>query len=219
MYGGPFPPIDIFSFLIPAALILGVVYIAIVLTQRRAPAATSPGGNGMGLNNSVLRILYTLAVAALVAAFVGFGIETIYPSPEYPEYPEEEFMFAPAEAQEPTPEMREAERRFQRETEVWEREFDAHNRIASVGAIGAAVLILVAGLLPAVGRLPAIGDGTTLGGVLTLAYGIILAMLTQSELLRFVAVTIGLAVLLAALYLKARASHRPPDPDGTATTS
>ena len=106
----------------------------------------------MGLNNPVLRILYTLVVAALVATIIGFGLETIYPSPEYPKYPEEELVFAPVEAQEPTPEVREAERRFQREAGAWEREFDAHDRVASVGAIGAAVPIVVAGLLPAVGR-------------------------------------------------------------------
>lgn len=44
----------------------------------------------------------------------------------------------------------------------------------------------------------------TLGGVLTLFYGVILALQTQSPLLRFLAVAVGLLVLLIALYLKFR---------------
>ena len=126
-------------------------------------------------------------------------------------------MFGPAEGQEPTPEMREAEARFQREMDAYEKEFDAHNRVASAVAIGLAVSILVAGLVPAIGRLPAIGDGVTLGGVLVLIYGAILAILTRSELLRFGAVTVGLVVLLVALYLKVRPGNTagpdaPPGP-------
>jgi hypothetical protein len=53
-----------------------------------------------------------------------------------------------------------------------------------------------------VGRLPVIGGGLMLGGVLTLLYGVILAIQAQSPLLRFLAVTVGLIVLLVALYLK-----------------
>ena len=63
----------------PAALIRGAVYVAIALTQRRASAVQ--GASGTGLDNLTLRTLYTLTVAALVAAFVGFGIEVVYPSP------------------------------------------------------------------------------------------------------------------------------------------
>ena len=43
-----------------------------------------------------------------------------------------------------------------------------------------------------------------LGGVLTLLYGVILALQAQSPLLRFLAVAAGLIVLLIALYLKFR---------------
>lgn len=141
MYGGPAPFFDVFSFLVPVALVLGAVYVAVALTQRRASAAE--GVSGTGLDNLALRTLYTLAVAALVAAFVGFGIEVVYPSPEYPEYPEGEMMmYGPAEGEGPTPEMREAEARFQRGMDVYEREPDAHNRVASVVAVGLVVLLV-----------------------------------------------------------------------------
>jgi hypothetical protein len=58
-----------------------------------------------------------------------------------------------------------------------------------------------------VGRLPVIGGGLMLGGVLTLLYGVTLAIQAQSPLLRFLAVTVGLIVLLVALYLKFRSSQ------------
>lgn len=40
--------------------------------------------------------------------------------------------------------------------------------------------------------------------MLTLLYGIVLAVQTQSELLRFIAVAVGLVALLASIYLKFR---------------
>lgn len=58
--------------------------------------------------------------------------------------------------------------------------------------------------MPRVGRLPVIGQGVTLGGVLTLLYGIVLAVQTQNELLRFIAVAVGLAALLVSAYLRFR---------------
>lgn len=90
------------------------------------------------------------------------------------------------------------------EIAAYERELAEHNRIAAPIAIVAAVLILVASLIPRLGRLPVISSGVTLGGVLTLFYGVILALQTQSPLLRFLAIAAGLVVLLVALYLKFR---------------
>ena len=211
MYGGPIGPgFDVLSLLIPAILIGGVVYLALSLAQRRV----SPRPVGAGsLENPVLKTLYTLAVAALVAAFVGFGIEAFYPSPAFPE-PDEAMMnpemYGPepgaiaGEPGPPPPEFVEAERESQREYEAYERELAAHSGVASAVAIGAAVLILVLGLVPRIGRLPSIGDGLILGGVFTLLYGTVLALQSQSEVARFVAVAVGLVVLLAALYLKSR---------------
>ena len=208
MYG-PMGPVgfDIFSFLLPAILLGGAVYLAFALAQRRNPApadAPASGPHG-GTTGAVLVALYTVALAALLAAFVGFGIEAAYPSPEFPEEP---YMAGPmmegAPGEEPSPEFIESERRFQTEMEAYQQRLSDHHEVASSIALVAAVSLLLAGLVPRVGRLPVIGQGVTLGGVLTLLYGIVLAVQTQSELLRFVAVAVGLAALLVSTYLRFR---------------
>jgi hypothetical protein len=208
---------DLVSTMLSLILIGSVAYIVVSLAQRGAPPPAEP----TDASNPVLRTMYTLALGVLVAAFVGFGIEVIYPAPEFPE---RELFDGPGE---PPPEMIVEETVSPQESEgkakepppkdlppesglgfqEYERELAEHNRIGSVIALGASVLILVAALIPVVGRLPVIGGGLMLGGVLTLLYGVILTIQAQSPLLRFLAVTVGLIVLLVALYLKFRPSR------------
>lgn len=76
---------DIVSVLLTALLLGGVVYLVFSLTQSGTPSGGEPGSEGA--DNTFLKTLYTLAVAALVAAFVGFGIEVFYPAPGFPEGP------------------------------------------------------------------------------------------------------------------------------------
>ena len=210
MYG-PMGPVgfDVFSLLLPTILIGGVVYLALVLAQRKSPSPAGgeapTAGPYQGAGYLVFAALYTVALAALLAAFVGFGIEAAYPSPAFPEDPYSSGMIGPGSpGEQPSPEFIQAEQRFQTEMEIYQQRLSDHHRIASTIALVAAVLMLLAGLLPRVGRLPVIGSGVTLGGVLTLLYGIVLAVQTQSELLRFIAVTVGLVALLVAIYLKFR---------------
>jgi len=70
--------------------------------------------------------------------------------------------------------------------------------VASV-SIALAVVLLVGSLLW-VSRVPVIGDGVTLGAVFTLFYGLVRALMTEEEVFRFVAVGVGLAVVLALVY-------------------
>jgi hypothetical protein len=146
---------------------------------------------------SALKPLYALAIALLVVAFVGFGISTFYPEPEYPEYPPGLEFYGPnstAEERELMAEQREKE-------EAYRHRISDYNRVVSAIAIGVAVLLLVGSLLWISG-LPVIGDGTTLGAVFTLFYGLIRAFMTNDEQFRFVAVAMGLVVLLALVYWK-----------------
>ena len=209
MYG-PMGPVgfDVFSFLLPAILLGGAVYLALALAQRRNHADAPASGSQAGTGGVVLVALYTVALAALLAAFVGFGIEVAYPSPEFPEDPYMEGpMMEGIPGEEPSPEFIEEQRRFETEMAAYQQRLSDHHEVASAIAIVAAVLMLLVGLVPRVGRLPVIGQGITLGGVLTLLYGIVLAVQTQSELLRFVAVAVGLAALLVSAYLRFRPSR------------
>ena len=53
-----------------------------------------------------------------------------------------------------------------------------------------------------ISKLPVIGDGTTLGAVFTLFYGLIRAFMTNDEQFRFIAVAMGLVVLIVLVYWK-----------------
>jgi hypothetical protein len=207
---------DIFSSLIPAILVGGAIYLLASLTQGRASfrtEATRDESASAEVENPVFETLYALTLAVLVAAFVGFGIEAVYPAPESPE------DAALAEQAPPTSSIGENgpsteppgspdEAQFQSQVGAYQQELANHDRIASVIAIVVAVAILIAGLITHVSRLPVIGDGVTLGGVLTLFYGMILAIQTPSDLLGFLVVTIALLALLATLYLKFRPGSR-----------
>ncbi|CAN5694331.1 hypothetical protein BH24ACT20_BH24ACT20_03200 [soil metagenome] len=162
---------------------------------------------------SPLRPLYALAIALLVAAFVGFGISAFYPEPEPPNYPPE------LEFTDPQPtEQEKALMAEQREKEeAYQNRISDYNRVVSAIAIGAAVLLLVSGIVW-VSRLPVIGDGATLGAVFTLFYGLIRAFMTDSERFRFVAVAVGLAILISLVYWKfSRSSDTGTDQRSPAT--
>lgn len=146
---------------------------------------------------SPLKPLYALAIALLIAAFVGFGISAFYPQPEPPEYPAELEFSGP----EPTEEEKELMAEQREKEEAYQEQSSDYNRVVSAVAIGAAVLLLVSSILW-VSEMPVIGDGTTLGAVFTLFYGLIRAFMTDSEQFRFVAVAAGLVILTSLVYWK-----------------
>lgn len=159
---------------------------------------------------SPFRALYALALALLVSAFVGFGIAAFYQEPEPPEYPQElEFV-----GENPTERQRELMAEQRREEEAYQQRISGYNQVVSVVAIGAAVVLLAASLLW-LRRFPVIGDGTTLGAVLTLFYGLIRAFMTDSEQFRFVAIAVGLVILLVLVYRQFSRPH-PPDSNSPA---
>jgi hypothetical protein len=201
----------VFSALLPAILIGGILYFAVSLTQRRTPFQTESARDEPGsAENPVLRTLYALALAVLIAAFVGFGIQTFYPAPESLQ----DNAFAggapPSSSGGALPDLQslpgpsEDDAGFQGDIGGYDQELAAHDRVASVIAIVVAVLILFAGLLPMISRLPVIGDGVTLGGLLTLFYGMTLAVQAPTGPLGFFVVAVGLLALIATLYLKFR---------------
>ena len=144
---------------------------------------------------SVLRTLYSLAIALLVVAFVGFGVSAFYPEPEPPEYPAGLEFVGP----EPTEEEKRLMAQQREEEEAFRERLSDYNRVVASVSVGLAVVLLVGSLLWISG-VPVIGDGVTLGAVFTLFYGLIRALMTQDERFRFVAVAVGLVVVLAFVY-------------------
>lgn len=153
---------------------------------------------------SPLRPLYALAIALLVAAFVGFGISAFYQEPEFPRYPE---GLGEGPGETTTPEQKKEIEEYREKENAYQKAFSNYNLVVASVSIGIAVLLLVSSLLW-LSSLPVIGDGATLGAVFTLFYGLIRAFMTNSEQFRFVAVAIGLVILLILVYLKfARSSN------------
>lgn len=144
---------------------------------------------------SLLKTLYALAIALLVVAFVGFGISAFYPEPEPPDYPPEMEFGEPVGTEEEKQLMAEQ----QKEQEAFQQQQSDYNRVVASISIGIAVLLLVGSLLWISG-VPIIGNGVTLGAVFTLFYGLIRALMTEDEMFRFVAVAVGLVILLALVY-------------------
>ena len=207
--------IDAFSAMLLAILVGGTAYLAASLAQGGASFQTESvrsRSGPAGAENPAIRTLYALALAVLVAAFVGFGIETFYPAPESPEEAalSQEAPPLPPPVDEDTPPGAQpppglpGDPGLQSPIEAYEQELDTHNQVASVIAIVVALLILIAGLISGFSRLPIINDGVTLGGVLTLLYGVILAIQAPGGVLGFIVVTVSLVALLVFLYRQSR---------------
>ncbi len=186
------------------SLSITAAYLAMRVTRGGSP--TSSEGTQRpppGARTSLLEVLSLLAVGMLVAFFVGFGIQAFYPAPELPE---ERFGYTDP----PPEEDPEGEEKFVEKEEkgLAERSYRAevveYNRIASLIATGIAVLILGAVLLLRRIGIPAIRDGVALGGVLTLFYGLVLALQAEGDVFRFLMVGVVLVVVLVAAYLRFR---------------
>ena len=145
----------------------------------------------------MLRALYAIAIAFLVVAFVGFGISAFYPEPSYPGgYPDEAQRTKPENR---TPEQKEKLEEYREKERAYRADISNYNLVVASISIGAAVLLLV-GSIVWLSRLPVIGDGATLGAVFTLFYGLIRAFMSNNEQFRFVAVAIGLVIVVALVY-------------------
>ena len=145
----------------------------------------------------MLKALYAIAIAFLVVAFVGFGISAFYPEPRYPAYPNE--VVGGTRPENRTPQQKEKIEEFHQEEKAYRENISTYNLIVASISIGTAVLLLV-GSIVWLSRFAVIGDGVTLGAVFTLFYGLIRAFLSNNEQFRFVAVAIGLVIVLALVY-------------------
>ena len=157
----------------------------------------------------MLKTLYAIAIAFLVVAFVGFGISAFYPEPQYPGgYPNDAQRTRPENR---TPEQKEKIEEYRQKEKAYRENISTYNLVVASISIGAAVLLLV-GSIVWLSRLPVIGDGATLGAVFTLFYGLIRAFMSNNEQFRFVAVAIGLAIVVALVYWRFVRSSQSSNP-------
>jgi len=147
----------------------------------------------------VLKFIYTLFLALLVALFVGLGISAFYPGPKEPDYP------IALEAEKPgcedTAELKTIREKYNLEQREFERSLKNYSKNVSIIALCAAILILVASLA-LISKINMIADGVLLGGVFTATYSIVRGFMSENSKFRFLVVTVGLLIAFILGYIK-----------------
>ncbi|MEX5236401.1 hypothetical protein [Kocuria arenosa] len=148
------------------------------------------------MDNNVMKIVYTFFLGALLALFVGLGIQSFYPGPEMPE-PTAGAEFVPGGSTptgEQREEMEENDRQWQ-QWQQWQEEQQSYSRNVAVVALGASVVLLGLSLVLEK-RNRVLTNGVMLGGLFTLIYAIGRSFASSETTMTFVAVSVGLAVVL-----------------------
>lgn len=147
----------------------------------------------------LLKLIYTLFLALIVALFVGLGIDAFYPGPKAPEYPVELQSFK--ETCEATPEQKIAQAEYDQAQKKYLEKSKPYNRNVSIISIASSVIILIISLT-FLSKIKMIADGILLGGVFTAAYGIIRGLMSEDTKFRFLITALGLIISLILGYIK-----------------
>lgn len=146
----------------------------------------------------MLKIIYTLILGLLLAFFIGFGINTFYASPVAPTAPD--FGYVGKEGLSQAQQAQQTA--FDKTRESFDKnQLNPYNRNVSIAALAAALLLVAVGLLLE-RRIDVMADGALLGGVFTLIYSLGRAMASQDSGYGFVAVAVGLIIILGLGYLR-----------------
>lgn len=146
----------------------------------------------------MVKVLYKLFLAVMIALFFGFGVAVFYQAPKAPEYV--------GSVMEKDPNNLTAEQQKQRDDfdvaqKSYEKDFAEYNRNVSAIIIGISVLILIVSLTLLI-QIEIIGDGVLLGGLFTLIYGMIRGLMSMDSRYQFGIVTLGLLIALSLGYIK-----------------
>ncbi len=147
----------------------------------------------------MIKFIYTLFLALLVALFVGLGIDAFYPGPKAPNYPFE--LNQVKQGCEQTIEQQMLEKEFSKAQEKYMEESKIYNRNVSIISLVASIIILVLSLT-LLTKIKMIADGILLGGVFATMYSIMRGLMSENSQFRFLLVIVGLIIALALGYIK-----------------
>ena len=152
------------------------------------------------MENKLSKFAYAFFLGLILALFVGMGISTFYPAPKMPEYPR---SITTAELKSPDGKVPEEDMQAQRDYEQAYKKYDTdsqvYHRNVSIISLVAAVLLVVASILFE-RKNSAIMNGVMMGGIFVLIYSIGRGIASTDTKYTFVAVSIGLAVILVLGY-------------------
>ena len=147
----------------------------------------------------IIKFVYTIFLALLVALFVGLGISAFYPAPKEPQYPVQ--LDAEKPGCEETQELKDIRGEYNRAERDFTENFKPYSRNVSIISLAAAILILIVSLT-LLAKIKMIADGVLLGGVFTTIYSIVRGLMSEDTKFRFLIVTIGLLIALVLGYIK-----------------
>lgn len=147
----------------------------------------------------IIKFIYTIFLALLIALFVGLGIDAFYPGPKAPQYPIE--LDQVKSGCEETIEQQTLRKEFNQAQEKFMEESKPYNRNVSIISLVASIIILVLSLT-LLTKIRMIADGILLGGVFATIYSIIRGLMSQNSQFRFLIVVIGLIIALVLGYIK-----------------
>lgn len=148
-------------------------------------------------DNSIMGIIYTLILAAIITFFVGITLNTFYPAPQSPETS----YIEKAVPDETTTEGKaEIARQEAEQKDYMEKQKD-WSHTASIIVIIVATALVTLGLFMA-GKMPVLPNGILLGGLFTIFMSIVYSMISESRYLQFGVVTAALVIIIAAGYLR-----------------
>ncbi len=151
----------------------------------------------------ILKFVYTLFIAFLFTALVGFGIAAFYISPKEPEYPSELKVTRPEErvSESVFNQLKSKQEQYDKEMKMFIENMKTYNRNVALVAIAASVITLFVSLT-FFKQILFIADGFLLGGVFTLIYSIIRGIVSGDDKFRFLMVAAGFIIAVILGYLK-----------------
>jgi hypothetical protein len=149
----------------------------------------------------LIKLIYTLFLALIIALFVGLGIDAFYPGPQAPDYPSELNVMTTKSDCTETAEHKALRENYDQEQKTYAEAEKVYNRNVSIISLIAAILILILSLT-LLSKIKMMADGILLGGVFTTAYSLIRGLMSDSSQFRFLIVAVGLAIALVLGYLK-----------------
>jgi quinol-cytochrome oxidoreductase complex cytochrome b subunit len=149
-------------------------------------------------DNKILKLVYTFFTGVLIVIFIGVGISAFYPGPKYPEYPTTANFYGKSE---PSEEEIAVQMQYDKDNKAYQDKMKPYSRNVSIITLTAAIILLVVSILFEK-KLSMIADGVMLGGLFTLIYSIIRGFVSEDNKYVFLAVSIGLVVVLYLGYRK-----------------
>lgn len=148
----------------------------------------------------IIKFIYTIFLALIIALFVGLGIGAFYNRPEAPTYPSELDAITRLDCVE-TPEHKTLRENFDQAQKDYTEVSKIYNRNVSAISMVAAIIILIFSLT-FLSKIKMMADGILLGGVFTTIYSIIRGLMSNNLQFRFLIVAVGLLIALILGYIK-----------------